>query len=147
MLQRKQTIYMLLAVAAIIVCLCLPIARMGGDLMQASSVCYNLGVYTSQGFIVRPVLFADLCVAATLTLITIFLYSRRKLQVKLCKASIALCVLWYAYYAYTVATASAQSAHPAFAACLPLIAIVLLVIAIKGIRYDEKLIRDSERIR
>lgn len=141
---------MLLALLVIIVCLCLPIGRFeADDVLATSYLWYNFGVYAASGFVAKPILFVDLCVAGTLTFIAIFLYKKRSLQSTLCKINILLCVIWYAYYAFTVFLSSeySNSAHVSFAACLPLIAIILLLLAIKGIRADENLIKSMDRIR
>lgn len=149
MIQRKQTIFLLLALLAVILCLCLPIGRLGGNMDGGSMLWYNLGVYTTGGFIARPVPFVDLCITGTLTFICIFLYKKRPVQIKLCWINILLSVLWYAYYAFAlfVETKNIGEGQISFAACLPLVNIILQVLAMKGIKADENLIKSMDRIR
>lgn len=150
MIQRKQTIYLLLALAALIVCLCLPIGKLTNSATLGEEMAvYNLGFYTSTGIKAHPILFVDIVIVATLSLINIFLYKRRKLQMRICIVSIILCLVWYAYYAFMafsmfkgIGTFSMN-----FAVCLPFMAIILLVLARSGIKADEELIKSMSRIR
>lgn len=150
MIQRKQTIYLLLALAALIVCLCLPIGKLTSNAMQEAEVAvYNIGLYTSTGLDAHPVLFADIVVVATLSFINIFLYNKRKLQMKICVVNIVLCLVWYAYYAFMALSMfkGIGSFSMSFAVCLPLVAMILLILARAGIKADEELIRSMSRIR
>ncbi len=150
MIQRKQTIYLLLALAALIVCLCLPIGKLTSNVMQGAEVAvYNIGLYTSTGLDAHPVLFTDIVVVATLSFINIFLYNKRKLQMKICVVNIVLCLVWYAYYAFMALSMfkGIGSFSMSFAACLPLVAMILLILARAGIKADEELIRSMSRIR
>ena len=150
MIQRKQTIYLLLALAALIVCLCLPIGKQTSNAMQGAEVAvYNIGLYTSTGLDAHPVLFTDIVVVATLSFINIFLYNKRKLQMKICVVNIVLCLVWYAYYAFMALSMfkGIGSFSMSFAVCLPLVAMILLILARAGIKADEELIRSMSRIR
>lgn len=141
---------MLLALLAIIVCLCLPIGKFeAADGLASNVVWYNLGIYSPDGFMAKPIPFVDLCVAGTLSFITIFLFNKRKSQIKLCAITMLLCILWYAYYAFSmfVGFEIYDKVSISFAACLPFVAIILLFLAIKGIKADENLIKSMDRIR
>lgn len=150
MIQRKQTIYLLLALAVLIVCLCLPIGKLTNSASLGAEVSvYNIGLYTNTGINVNPILFVDIVVVATLSFINIFLYKKRKLQMKLCLVSIALCLVWYAYYAFMACSMfkGIGTFSICFAVCLPLVAIVLQGLARSGIKADEELIKSMSRIR
>lgn len=149
MIQRKQTIYLLLAVAALVACLCLPIGRIEPRGMGVATVWYNLGLYTDRAFSAQPMPFVDLVVAGVLSFVAIFLYKQRKVQARLCSVGLVLCLAWYAYYAFCALNEfqSGGTFHVSFAACLPFVAAVLLVLARKGIVADEKLVRSMDRIR
>lgn len=149
MIQRKQTIYLLLALAALIVCLCFPIGRLTSTTLGAETLVYNLGLYTNTGVSVHPILFVDIVVVATLSFINIFLYNKRKLQMRICVVSIILCLVWYAYYAFMVLSMfkGIGAVSISFAVCLPFVAIVMLVLARSGIKADEELIKSMSRIR
>ena len=150
MIQRKQTIYLLLALAALIVCLCLPIGKLTSNAMQgAEAAVYNIGLYTRTGLDAHPVLFTDIVAVATRSFINIFLYNKRKLQMKICVVNIVLCLVWYAYYAFMALSMfkGIGSFSMSFAVCLPLVAMILLILARAGIKADEELIRSMSRIR
>ncbi len=90
MIQRKQTIFLLLALAALIVCLCLPIGKLTGNALGATASVYNIGIFVQGKLAAHPLLFVDLVIVASLTLIDIFLYNKRKLQIGICLANIVL---------------------------------------------------------
>lgn len=150
MIQRKQTLYLLLALAAMIVCLCLPIGRIEPAGMGVATVWYNVGLYGSTSFVAHPILFVDLVVAGALSLVTIFLYHHRRAQMRLCTVSSVLCVLWYACYlfcVYAVTDFQAGTFHVGFAACLPFVALVFLILAHRGVKADDDLVKSMDRIR
>lgn len=150
MIQRIQTLYLLLAVAVVVACLCLPVGTVEPAGMGVSAVLYNLGLYGANGLAACPVLFADLVVLAALSLVTVFLYRRRALQMKLCVAGVVLCLVWYVYYAYCAFVSLSVGGavfHVRFAACLPFVALVLLLMARRGVKADDRLVRSMDRIR
>lgn len=149
MIQRKQTVYLLLALAALIVCLCLPIGKLTGNALGATASVYNIGIYAQGKLAAHPLLFVDIVIVASLTLIDIFLYNKRKLQIGICVANIVLCLAWYGYYAFMAlgGLKALGSFSMSFAACLPFVAIVLFILARNGIKADENLLKSMDRIR
>lgn len=151
MIQRIQTIYLLLALLATIVCLCFPIGSIIPKGMGVDMEVFNLFVVVGQGavsFSSWP-LFALLLVTCPISIAAIMAYKKRRLQAKLCYWNIALCLAWYACYAFMAWNNFFQEGtyHVAFAVCQPCIVIILYALARHGIRQDEELIRSSERIR
>lgn len=151
MIQRKQTLFLVLAIILSITCLCMPIGILEPIGMGTPTVLWNLGtVVPGSGvqFSNWP-LFAFLAVSVVLEIIAIFTYHRRMLQVKLCSWSIVFSLAWYAYFAFSILNGFGKSFtfHLQFAACLPLVAIIALVLARRGVIHDEKLIRSADRIR
>lgn len=151
MIQRKQTLYLLLSLIVTVVCLCMPVAMLEPQGMGLSTLIYNLGtVVPDQGitFSNWP-LFALLVVTIPLEACAIFLYRKRPLQAILCAWSMVFCLAWYVYYAFALLNGFGQeyTFHLQFAACLPLVAIIALVLARRGIIHDEKLVRSADRIR
>ena len=90
MIQRKQTLFLVLAIILSITCLCMPIGILEPVGMGTPTVLWNLGTVV-QGSGVQfsnwP-LFAFLAVSIVLEIIAIFTYHRRMLQAKLCSWSI-----------------------------------------------------------
>lgn len=156
MIQRKQTLFLLLAVIVCALGLFLPIGNIQPEGMGTDSLVYNLGVVSGEGGISVSTtcvpLFLLLGVTTVLSLVTIFLYKNRKQQMVLCSVAMLFGALWYVDYALMffgiVPVPEVQGTmHPQFAACLPLVSLILLAMAKKGVSDDEKLVRAADRIR
>lgn len=151
MIQRKQTLYLLLSLIVTVVCLCMPVAMLEPQGMGLSTLIYNLGTVVPD----RGISFSNwplsalLVVTIPLEACAVFLYRKRPLQAKLCVWSIVFCLAWYVYYAFALLNGFGHeyTFHLQFAACLPLVAIIALVLARQGIIHDEKLVRSADRIR
>lgn len=152
MIQRIQTVYLLLSAIVTIVCACLPVGSIQPEGMGLPSEVYNLCVidgatgawsYASSG------LFAFMLGTTLVAVVNIFGYNNRKVQMKECSRTIVMLLLWYAIYAfeawYLTREGGAFGIEPA--ACLPAVAIILQWLARRGIVHDEKLIRSVDRIR
>lgn len=152
MIQRIQTIFLLLAVVLSVVCLCMQI----GTFMVSGMVIYseyNLWITDPIGnhsFVVLP-LFLVLLLSAAIGLFSIFKYSNRLLQARLCLCSIVLLVVWYILYAIfgkvILPDYPAAEFKPAFAGVYPLLAIFFYLLARRAILADERLVRAADRIR
>ncbi len=165
MIQRKQTLFLLLAAIAIAVCLFLPIASISPKGMGSDALLYNLGIAggdnTGMAFSTTCLpLFLLLAVGACISLATIFLYKNLNLQKSLCSVAMLFVALWYVDFALmfsgvvlpvTDGTAAqgglTGNMHFQFAACLPLVSAVLLWMAKKGVTDDIKLLKAADRIR
>ena len=150
MIQRKQTIFLLLAVIAMMACLCMPVGKFMSGTMQSDSVMYNLWLTQADGsknFAVWS-LFAIGLITITVSIAAIFTYMNRRLQARLCVFNILLCIGWYAVYVVFTQTLCSKGAFkPEVAACFPLVGIILYILARKGIMDDERLVRAADRIR
>ncbi len=156
MIQRKQTLFLLLAVIASVFCLFLPIASFQPVGMGGETAIHCLGTVSGEtGLQIDATcvpLFVLCALSAVLSLVTIFMYKNRKLQLNLCAINLLFSVLWYIDYALMllgiVGLENAEGkAQVSFAACLPLVAIILVALARKGVNDDEKLVRAADRIR
>lgn len=150
MIQRKQSVFLLLAFIASVVCLSLPLGSIEPAGMGASFKLYNLLLDkgTAVDYSVCG-LFGILLLSSVLSLGTIFMYRNRKRQASICLCNEFLLVAWYIVLGVVSRNAIAPDAtfHIAFVACLPAVAIVLNVMARAGIIHDEKLVRAADRIR
>lgn len=156
MIQRKQTLFLLFAVIVLTVCLFFPVAGISPKGMGGDGLLYNLGVVTGDGSISVDTtclpLFVLLSVSAVLSLVNIFMYKNRKLQMSLCSVSMLFSLLWYVDYALLFfgiipLESMAGALEVRFAACYPFIAIILTAMAKRGISDDEKLVKAADRIR
>ncbi|MCI1741255.1 MAG: DUF4293 domain-containing protein [Prevotella sp.] len=150
MLQRKQSLYLLLALIATVACMSLPIGSIEPKGMGVNSVVYNLGIQGSfkSSYPVWP-LFGVLLLTCPLDVAAIFLFHRRSLQIKLCVATMVLCVIWYAYFLHIVFHEfnADGTFHFSWTVCLPFVAIIFYFLARIGIKDDEKLLKAADRIR
>ena len=154
MIQRKQTIYLFLAVVACIVCLCLPLGTLQLQGMGVEPVLYNIALVQTEGnsasynFAYLP-LFIALAIPAIVAFVAIFLFKNRKLQARLCSFNIFMLLVWmvlFAYYKYFQLT-SIGELQQSWPSVLPFLAAVLNYLAYKGIKADERLVRAADRIR
>ncbi len=156
MIQRKQTLFLLAAVIAYVVCLFLPIASIEPQGMGMGITVHNLGIVNGDNGIQFDStcipLFLLCAVSAVIALVTIFMYKNRKLQINLCNICLLFSVLWYIDYLLMlfgiIGLENAEGkAQVNFGACLPLVSIILVALARKGVNDDEKLVRAADRIR
>lgn len=150
MWQRKQTVFLILAVVFCILCLSLPIATWMPQQLGTGSVVYNLGISNGDGtFSLKTLpLFIILTLSATLAVVTIFLFKNRKLQKNLCSINIFLIVIWYIVFA-AIGQPDTKSLEMrvGYAACFPMAAVIFYFLARHGIVADEKLVRSTEHFR
>jgi uncharacterized BrkB/YihY/UPF0761 family membrane protein len=150
MIQRKQTLFLLVAAVLGVITLSLPIATVTDQGLTVSQI-YNLLWLDSQHvahFGVWP-LFAILLLASALSLYTIFIYRRRPQQATLCLGAMALYVAWYLALIVVskMQAPDALNFHLDFPAALPAVSAILCFMARKGVLADEKLVRAADRIR
>ncbi len=142
MIQRIQSIFLLLAAGACFGLLGLPFAETDQVLAQ--------GFFTDADFDILDhwsllVLFLG---AGLLLVVAIFLYKSRPTQLKLTLVSILL-VVGGAVASVILLTQSTATdrAEVSFGIALPILAIAFSLLARRGIQRDEKLVRSADRLR
>jgi len=88
----------------------------------------------------------DAGIVAVLSLIAIFTYKKRKLQIKICFAMLYLLILAYLLHIYFNYYSLSISEIP-FTLIFPTIAGIFIYLAILGIKKDERLVRSLDRLR
>ena len=150
MIQRKQTVFLFLALLATIACLCLPVGSFEPQGMGTENQLMNLWINETNGgrnFSVWA-LFAILLVTCPINTFAIFDYHNRKRQARFCMFSMLMIIGWYIVYGvFSQVLMPDFTFHVGFAACLPLIAFILLWLARHSILADEALVRAADRIR
>lgn len=156
MIQRKQSLFLLIAFVAYVVSLFLPIASLSPDGMGVDGFVYNLGLVDGEGHLQLLSTFIPLflleAVSAIITLVTIFMYKNRTTQINLCSVAMLFTLLWYVDYAllffHIIPVGDAGGTlEVKFSACLPFVALILVAMAKRGVRDDEKLLKAADRIR
>ena len=154
MIQRIQTVYLLLAEILIGVLFFVPFA----DISSQDGTLYfvaleglgRIGTTTFELPDLNWLMMLLLVSSITLLTRTIMLYKNRKIQIKLAFISLVLALLIGGLIFVTVSLAARHlSGHFSLTiySAFPLISAILLVLAIRGIRKDEELVRSIDRIR
>ena len=154
MIQRIQSLYLLIVVALMSVTLFAPIAMFtvaGGEVFTLSAFSLSSDMQ-SQSTIWMGIL---LSLATALPLVTIFLFKNRVLQVRLCAVEIVLllgCIAFMAIYfwlsgANALEDAIVEHRHFGWSAIMPIVALVFTSLAARATFKDEILVRSLDRIR
>lgn len=157
MLQRIQTIWLLLAALIILGLFLFPyinyidLVGLGKMILVSGEYgAVNNELVKQEGFILQII---GTVVLALIPLITIFLYKNRKLQIKLIYIEIVLIFL-FAIWLYFSASQTlslinqkVDSKNIGVGIFLLPVSIVFLCMAIAGIHKDEKLIKSADRLR
>lgn len=155
MLQRIQTVYLLLIVALMIATLFLPLSMLQlGDSYYSFDASGISTAFVEQAELVYPAwgLFALTAVIALVAFITIFLFQKRILQIRLCVFNALLILGFYAFYAFLLWTVKKELGADLdfsgkIALTFPLISLILDYLAIRNIGADEALVRSLNRLR
>lgn len=154
MIQRIQTLYLLAVTALMAVVLFAPLAWFGGEAGEFELHAFALeatGGETVQSTVYMGIVLALACV---LPLVTIFLFRRRLLQIRLCVVEMVLLLGSLAmegvYYFLSWRVFSDMAFHtqglkPSIA--LPLVCMLFTYLALRAIFRDEMLVRAADRIR
>jgi Domain of unknown function (DUF4293) len=85
-----------------------------------------------------------------LSLVTIFVFKKRNIQLLLSKILIGLVtglILVSGYYSYIIITDYSGEIVPGVKMALPLIMLILSILAFRGIRKDDRLVKSYDRLR
>ena len=145
MIQRIQSVYLLVVTILIIICLCSPVGSYIGSDYSVSALT-NLCLTMADGTkdYAPWALFVILLVVAVLAFGTIFLFKIR--------LTIFSTILLIGYYATLVTfifmlKEESMTFSPSWTVCLPLVAIILNWLAIRAIGKDEVLVKAYDRLR
>ena len=141
MIQRKQTIFLLLSMLVIALSFFFPILGVEGVVGQ-EDLLFNLSAMSG-----NIGLFITMLAAFLLNGAAIFAYKERRKQMKMILGGVALMVIWYILIAITIHWADVRLYHWHISAILPLLVIILNLMAYKGVKHDENLIKSMDRIR
>lgn len=152
MVQRIQSVYLLLIAGLMLAMLFVPLSSFTG--VDGRLFLFKILSITDQQTL--QILIATwpvvIPVAAVIinSLFTIFLYKNRKLQVKLAGANMPLVLVFYCafiYYAWDFMKSYPSTIQIGFALALPIVALIVNMLAVRAINKDEKLIKSLDRIR
>ena len=155
MLQRIQSIYLLLATVALGALFIFPLIH-GVYINGIPETIKITGAYQDQnGQLVNVEPFTGLSIAtafvALIPLVIIFLYKNRTLQSTLCYSAM-LVLIGYSYWASQVAKEAIGGAYVnmsnyGIGILLISVSIVFIILAQKAIKRDDKLVKSADRLR
>ncbi len=145
---------MLIIVALMVATLFLPLAMLQAETSFYSFDATGVSTIAAEPELVYPTwgLFALTAVISILSLITIFLFKKRMLQIRLCIFNGILMLGFYALFGFFVWILKDQLAGAALSVKIallsfPIIALILDYLAIRNIGADEALVRSLDRLR
>lgn len=140
MIQRQQTLWLLLATAAAILTFMFPFA-IGEELVQKTAMKQRAEVIAGNNFFTLILTI----VTIGISVVTIFMFKDRKMQMKLCLLGLLVSVLILVLYFMNMR--KLISATPALWSILPVAVIVGYYMAFRNIRKDEKLVKSLDKLR
>lgn len=149
MIQRIQSVYLLIVAILSVIVISNPVGTFIGTDNSITEFT-NLSLVFQDGTeSYEPwALFAIQMISAIISLVTIFMYRKRMLQIRLSLFNIILAVGYYATMITFVFMLKGESTFvPSWVVCLPFVGIVLDWLAIRAIGKDEMLVKAYERLR
>ncbi|MBO7265260.1 MAG: DUF4293 domain-containing protein [Alistipes sp.] len=152
MIQRIQSLYLLVAAALMSLTLFMPIATfvVDGNTYALSAFALSCGDMSESTLWMGVMLV----MATLLPLVVIFLFKRRTLQVRLCAVEIVLLLgslvmigLYYWLTSRLFENLVVEHRQFGWGAPMPLVSLVLTALASRAIFKDEVLVRSLDRIR
>ena len=150
MLQRIQSVFLLLASVCMLVAAVTPLATFyynGDPVVFEAMGMYRNGTLESSTW----ALFAVGAISSLLALVTVFLYKTRMLQIRISIFNIVVMIGFYLYFGFLIfrinPEAGLQFQRIGIGMVMPVIGIILTYLAIRRIGADEILVRSLNRLR
>lgn len=152
MIQRIQSVYLLIVGILLIVALCLPLGTFVDSQGVAMGELNVLGTQLTNGqHYATWGLFCILILATVIALLTIFLFRNRMLQIRMTVFNSLLLIGYYIVFAafwYIIKdNGQADSFRIHWSLGMPLVAIILNYLTFRAIYKDEVLVRAADRLR
>lgn len=153
MLQRIQTLYLLVSLALVVLLLFSPVAEILAD-NNKLLVFKSTGLYEVESgkMIIKtiPVIIL-ISVIILLYIVSIMAFKRRVLQARICMLNILLLFgligLAYYYLSFIFRKTEPLESSLRLAALYPVICIILTFLAYRNIRKDEQIVKSIDKIR
>lgn len=147
MIQRIQSVYLLLVIIAYVLLFFFPVATyITIDTAYSFSILQISGANSNSSFPLMGVVI----ILGLAVLVTIFLYKKRILQIKITAIILLAHIAFVAALFYVADVLSKKFVADAVyesGAYIALIPLVFLVLANRAIRKDEKMVRSTDRLR
>lgn len=152
MIQRIQSVYLLLAAVAVVVAMCISI----GSYVEADGITTHvlkpLGISFANGeFQSTWGLLCLLVLSAVIAVTTIFMYHNRMLQIRMTVFNAILLIGYYiaaAVFIFALKDGIGDVGfRPGIGLALPAVSIILCYLAFRGIFRDEVMVKAADRLR
>ena len=140
MIQRQQTLWLILATITAFLSFQFPFVT-GKETVANSSALQETVIDAGSNMFLLLLTGASI----VLSLITIFQFKDRKLQLKLCLVGIILSVIIIVLY--IISYTKLVSPVPALWCILPFATLIGYIMAYKGVRNDERLVKSLDKLR
>jgi hypothetical protein len=156
MIQRIQTLYLIIASVAISLMFFFPIAGYYGDLhtfqfsiLGMKNMAPGAEMIFTQYFTLPLVFFVVCILIVTITIILLF--KNRKKQLKLIKVDILLNIILiigiFILYSRVIQSTIEVSESFKAAVFFPIISLIFIVLSFRSVKKDENLVRSADRLR
>ncbi len=140
MIQRQQTLWLLLATIAAVLTFMYPFAT-GEELVKNTAIKQAAEVIAGSNFFTLILTIASIGIAV----VSIFMFKDRKNQVRLTLLGVLVSI--FILLIFILEMRKLISPTPALWAVLPIAAIIGYFMAFKNIRKDEKLVKSLDKLR
>jgi hypothetical protein len=154
MIQRIQSIFLLIATVLSAIMLFTPVSHIQSTTGETFTYfSYGFRNNDNTGNLISSALpvFILLSVITLMTILIIFLYKKRTLQMTLCKLTILLVVLFVGLicFNYIMIQKNHGSLSPSIfiIIIIPVLEILALIFALRGIHKDELIVKSYDRLR
>lgn len=152
MIQRIQSVYLLIVTILLVVTMCQPVGTFIAADGVSTSVLKPLGVTLADGnFQSTWGMFGILLLCAVVAFGTIFLFRNRMLQVRMTIFNSLLLIGYYivtgVFWYVLDGKLEAGSFRLGWALCLPAVCIILNYLAFRAIYRDEVMVKAADRLR
>lgn len=155
MIQRIQSVFLLISVVLIGVCLCSPLGKYVGSDSFVHGILTNTWLFDvkhKECYMYSAALFVVLMLTGIVTILSLFGYENRIRQMRWTILSLVLLVLYYlSFVGFAIYYGKTKYAGAhfqiSFYACFPILAFILNLLAYWRIRHDEQLVRAADRLR
>lgn len=150
MWQRIQTVWLILSVLFMALFLCLPYGVVSSEAGIFELTAWGVRDLSGAGFRPDYIVGGLSALVGILALVGIFLFRKRSLQARVVRVALILLILTLltlGYLAYGDTKELAGDFSVRFGLALPIATIPLLLMALRGIFFDEALVRSANRLR
>lgn len=140
MIQRQQTLWLLLSTAAAVLTFMFPFAT-GEEVVDKTTMRRMTEIVAGSDFFLLILTIASVGLSA----VTIFMFKDRKMQIKLCLLGLLISVI--ILVRYFMVMKKLITSIPALWAVLPVAVIIGYFMAFRLIRKDEKLVKSLDKLR